>query len=96
MSKKRVKELKVIDPKASQNFGILLNSSLKGLSFEELRILILKCDDSSLSEYFFMVVCLFVCFFVCLLVCVELKFIVFDPFKITNCFIKTVNIAAFR
>lgn len=49
VSKKRVKELKVIDPKASQNFGILLNSSLKGLSFEELRILILKCDDSSLS-----------------------------------------------
>ena len=78
MSKKRVKELKVIDPKASQNFGILLNSSLKGLSFEELRILILKCDDSSLSKYLFVVVCLSVSFFVCL----EPKFLVFDPFRL--------------
>ena len=48
--KKKVKELKVIDPKASQNFGILLNSSLKGIPFDDLRILILQCDDSSLSE----------------------------------------------
>ena len=50
--KKKVKELKVIDPKASQNLGILLNSSLKGMSFEDLRASILACDDSSLGWYF--------------------------------------------
>ena len=48
--KKKIKELKVIDPKASQNLGILLQSSLKGMTFDELRTAILACDDSSLGK----------------------------------------------
>ena len=52
LPKKKVKELKVIDPKMSQNLGILLNANLKNYTFEEIRISVLKCDDSesSLSE----------------------------------------------
>ena len=49
-AKKKVKELKVLDPKAAQNMSILLGASLKSLSFADVRLMILKCDDSSLGN----------------------------------------------
>lgn len=48
--KKKTKELKVLDPKAAQNLSILLGGALKHISYEELRMFILKCDTQVLTE----------------------------------------------
>lgn len=49
-SKKRTKELKVLDQKAAQNLSILLAGPVKHISYEELRLCILRCDTSVLTE----------------------------------------------
>ena len=49
-SKKKTKELKVLDPKAAQNLSILLGGPVKHISYEELKLCILRCDTSVLTE----------------------------------------------
>jgi len=49
-AKKKNKELKVLDPKAAQNLSILLAGPVKHISYEDLRLCILKCDMSVLTE----------------------------------------------
>ena len=49
-SKKRNKELKVLDPKAAQNLSILLGGPVKHIPYEELKRCILRCDTSVLTE----------------------------------------------
>ncbi len=49
--KKKSKELRVLDPKAAQNLSILLHQAeLKHLSYEQLRVCILRCDTAVLTE----------------------------------------------
>ena len=50
VTKKKTKELKVLDPKAAQNLSILLGGALKHISYEDLRKCILRCDTSVLTE----------------------------------------------
>lgn len=42
--KKTVVELRVLDAKASQNLSILLGGSLKHMSYDEIKIYLLRCD----------------------------------------------------
>lgn len=44
-----MKGLRVLDPKSAQNLSILLGGSLKHMSFEAVKIAILKCDETVLS-----------------------------------------------
>lgn len=46
---KKVKDLKVLDSKAAQNLSILLGGSLKHMSYEHIRLCILKCDTAVLT-----------------------------------------------
>ncbi|XP_068277947.1 protein diaphanous homolog 3 [Nyctibius grandis] len=46
--KKRIKELKVLDPKIAQNLSIFLGSFR--VSYEEIKIMILEVDETQLSE----------------------------------------------
>lgn len=48
-TKKSVVDLKVLDGKSAQNILILLGGSLKHLSYEQIKILLLRCDMSSLN-----------------------------------------------
>jgi diaphanous 2 len=48
--KKKTKELRVLDPKAAQNLSILLGGPLKHISYEDLRLFILRCDSQVLTE----------------------------------------------
>jgi len=48
--KKKTKELKVLDPKEAHNLSILLGGILKHISYEDLRICILRCDTQVLTE----------------------------------------------
>ncbi|KAL9923793.1 diaphanous related formin 1 isoform 4-T4 [Glossina fuscipes fuscipes] len=48
LSKKNV-DLKVLDSKAAQNLSILLGGSLKHLSYEQIKICLLRCDTDILS-----------------------------------------------
>ncbi|QQP38858.1 Putative LOC100741633, partial [Caligus rogercresseyi] len=50
MGKKKTKELKVLDPKAAQNLSILLGGALKHIPYDDLRICILRCDTTVLTE----------------------------------------------
>lgn len=45
---KKLKELRVLDPKSAQNLSILLGGSLKHMSFEQVKIAILRCDENIL------------------------------------------------
>ncbi|KAG8272107.1 Protein diaphanous 1 [Homalodisca vitripennis] len=47
---KKVKALKVLEPKAAQNLSILLGGSLKHLSYADVKKFILQCDTSVLSD----------------------------------------------
>ena len=49
-SRKRTKELKVLDAKAAQNLSILLAGPVKHISYENLRRCILRCDTTVLTE----------------------------------------------
>ncbi|KAK2720795.1 hypothetical protein QYM36_004609, partial [Artemia franciscana] len=49
-SGKKVKELKVLDGKAAQNLLILLNGSLKYMSYEDVKTAILQCNEEVLTE----------------------------------------------
>ena len=49
-SKKKTKELKVLDPKAAQNLSILLGGPVKHISYGDLKLCILRCDTSVLTE----------------------------------------------
>lgn len=48
-SSKKVRSLKVLEPKASQNLSILLGGSLKHLSYNDVKSAVLKCDDTVLK-----------------------------------------------
>lgn len=47
--KKSVLELRVLDAKSAQNISILLGGSLKHLSYDEIKIYLLRCDTSNLN-----------------------------------------------
>ncbi|XP_044261332.1 protein diaphanous isoform X1 [Tribolium madens] len=47
---KKVKEMKVLDGKTAQNILILLNGSLKHMSYDEITKCLLRCDDKVLTE----------------------------------------------
>lgn len=47
--KKSVVELRVLDGKAAQNLSILLGGSLKHLSYDEIKLYLLRCDMSYLN-----------------------------------------------
>merc|ERR1719229_780225 len=49
-TKKKTKELKVLDPKAAQNLSVILGGALKHISYKDLRKCILRCDTSVLTE----------------------------------------------
>ena len=49
-SKKKTKELKVLDGKAAQNLSVILGGALKHISYADLRKCILRCDTSVLTE----------------------------------------------
>lgn len=46
---KKVKCLKILDPKNSQNLSILLGGSLKHLSYSNVKRGVLRCDDTILK-----------------------------------------------
>lgn len=46
---KKVRSLKVLEPKASQNLSILLGGSLKHLSYADVKRGVLRCDDTILK-----------------------------------------------
>jgi len=46
---KKIKELRVLDAKSAQNLAILLGGSLKHMTFEEVKISILRCDEEVMS-----------------------------------------------
>lgn len=48
-TKKSVVDLRVLDAKAAQNLSILLGGSLKHLSYEQIKIYLLRCDMSMLN-----------------------------------------------
>lgn len=47
---KKVKDLKVLDGKAAQNILILLNGTLKHMSYEEVKSCLLKCEGPVISD----------------------------------------------
>lgn len=47
---KKVKDLKVLDGKAAQNILILLNGTLKHMSYEEVKSCLLKCKGPVVSD----------------------------------------------
>jgi len=49
-NKKRTKELKVLETKAAENLSIMLAGPVKHISYEELRLCILRCDTNILTE----------------------------------------------
>lgn len=49
-AKKNVVDLRVLDAKAAQNLSILLGGSLKHLSYDQLKLYLLRCDTSILSQ----------------------------------------------
>lgn len=49
-TKKSVVDLRVLDAKAAQNLSILLGGSLKHLSYEQIKIYLLRCDMSMLNS----------------------------------------------
>ncbi|XP_043803672.1 protein diaphanous isoform X2 [Apis laboriosa] len=49
-SSKKVKDLKVLDGKAAQNILILLNGTLKHMSYEEVKSCLLKCEGPVISD----------------------------------------------
>merc|ERR1719471_1127221 len=49
-SRKKTKELKVLDAKAAQNLSVILGGALKHISYADLRKCILRCDTSVLTE----------------------------------------------
>lgn len=49
-TKKTVVDLRVLDAKAAQNLSILLGGSLKHLSYEQIKIYLLRCDMSMLDS----------------------------------------------
>jgi len=49
-TKKKTKELKVLDAKAAQNLSVVLGGALKHIPYVELRKCILRCDTSVLTE----------------------------------------------
>jgi len=49
-SKKKTKELKVLDGKAAQNLSVILGGALKHISYKDLRKCIMRCDTSVLTE----------------------------------------------
>merc|ERR1719481_2181948 len=49
-SKKKAKELKVLDGKAAQNLSVILGGALKHISYKDLRKCIMRCDTSVLTE----------------------------------------------
>lgn len=50
LAKKNVVDLRVLDSKAAQNLSILLGGSLKHLSYDQIRISLLRCDTSLISS----------------------------------------------
>lgn len=46
---KKVRSLKVLEAKASQNLSILLGGSLKHLSYADVKRAVLRCDDTILK-----------------------------------------------
>jgi diaphanous len=48
-TKKSVVDLRVLDAKAAQNLSILLGGSLKHLSYDQIKIYLLRCDMSMLN-----------------------------------------------
>lgn len=48
-AKKSVLDLRVLDGKAAQNLSILLGGSLKHLSYEQIKVYLLRCDMSALD-----------------------------------------------
>jgi diaphanous len=49
-SAKKNVDLRVLDAKAAQNLSILLGGSLKHMSYEQLKLCLLRCDTSILSQ----------------------------------------------
>lgn len=49
LSKKNI-DLRVLDGKSAQNLSILLGGSLKHLSYEQIKICLLRCDTAILSS----------------------------------------------
>lgn len=49
MNGKKVKELRVLDPKSAQNLAILIGGSLKHMSYDAVKVSILQCDSAVLS-----------------------------------------------
>lgn len=49
-TKKSVIDLRVLDGKAAQNISILLGGSLKHLSYDQIKVYLLRCDMSMLNE----------------------------------------------
>jgi diaphanous 2 len=47
--KKSVIDLRVLDAKAAQNLSILLGGSLKQLSYDQIKLYLLRCDTTNLS-----------------------------------------------
>ena len=47
--KKKTKDLKVLDAKAAQNLSVILGGALKHMSYNDLRICILRCATSVLT-----------------------------------------------
>lgn len=47
---KKVKQLNVLDGKTAQNILILLNGTLKHIAYDDIKLALLRCDDSILSE----------------------------------------------
>ncbi|XP_046743899.1 protein diaphanous isoform X3 [Diprion similis] len=47
---KKVKDLKVLDGKSAQNISILLGGTLKHMSYEEVKICLLRCEGPVISD----------------------------------------------
>nr|CAD7593291.1 unnamed protein product [Timema genevievae] len=50
ISKKKIKELKILDGKSAQNISILLGGLLKQYTYEDIKRSILRCDESVLTS----------------------------------------------
>ncbi|CAO1423226.1 unnamed protein product [Diamesa tonsa] len=49
-TKKSVVDLRVLDGKAAQNLSILLGGSLKHLSYDQIKLFLLRCDTSNIDS----------------------------------------------
>lgn len=47
---KKVKDLKVLDGKSAQNILILINGTLKHLSYDEVKTCLLRCDGPVIND----------------------------------------------